>query len=65
MTGTNIHAIKAYNISVHKGIEFTPHELVFDRAARVPINSILPDNNDDELYPEYATVLFKRIFVKR
>jgi len=34
---------------------------VFDRAARVLTSSILPDHNNNELYPEYATALFKRI----
>jgi hypothetical protein len=57
---TLTHAMKTYNTSVHEG---TPHELVFGRAARVPISSILPDNNDNESYPEYVTALFKRIFV--
>ncbi|KAH0949112.1 hypothetical protein HN011_007007 [Eciton burchellii] len=52
------HAMKAYNTSVHEGMEFTPHELVFSRAARVPTSSILADDNDNE----YATASFKRIF---
>jgi len=56
------HAIKAYNTSVHEGIEFTPHELVFGRTARVPVSSQLADDNDEDSYPEYATALFKRIF---
>jgi hypothetical protein len=55
-----IHAMKAYNTSVHEGTEFTPHELVFGRTARVPSSSILADDNKS--YTEYATILFQRIF---
>jgi hypothetical protein len=54
--------MKACNTSVHEGTEFTPHELVFGRAARVLTSSILPDDNDNESNPEYAMTLFKRIF---
>jgi len=32
-----MHAINSYNISVHKRTEYTPHELVFGRSARVPV----------------------------
>jgi len=32
-----IYEIKAYNISVHEGTEYTPHELVFGKSARVPV----------------------------
>jgi len=42
--------------------EYTLHELVFGKSARVPISSILPDYKNNESYPEYATTLFKRIF---
>jgi len=54
--------MKAYNTSVHEGTEFTPHELVFGRTARVPASNKSADDNDNESYPEYATALFKRIF---
>ncbi|KAH0944616.1 hypothetical protein HN011_003832 [Eciton burchellii] len=57
--------MKAYNTSVHEGTEFTPHELVFGRTARVPASNQLTDDNDDESYPEYATAFFKRIFDAR
>jgi hypothetical protein len=56
------YAMKAYNTSVHEGTEFTPHELVFRRTARVPASNQSADDNDNESYPEYATALFKRIF---
>jgi len=55
-----IHAIKVYNTNIHERTKYTPHELVFGRSARVPINSILPNDKDNE--SEYATALFKRIF---
>jgi len=54
--------MKAYNTSVHECTEFTPHELLFGKAARVLTSSILPNDNDNESYPEYTTALFKRIF---
>jgi len=54
--------MKTYNTSIHEGMEFMPHELMFARAARILTSSIVPDVNDDESYPEYATTLFKRIF---
>jgi hypothetical protein len=53
------HVMKAYNTS--EGTEFTPHELVFGRTARVPASNQSADDNDNESYPEYATALFKRI----
>jgi len=56
--------MKAYNTSVHgtEKTEYTPHELLFGKSAKVPINSILPDYKSNKSYPEYATTLFKRIF---
>jgi len=54
--------MKTYNTSIHEGMEFMPHELMFARAARILTSSIVPDVNDDESYPEYATTLFNRIF---
>jgi len=56
------HAMKAYHTSIHEETEYTPHELVFGRSARVPISSILPDDKDNISYFEYAIALFKRIF---
>jgi len=41
-----------------EGIEYMPHELVFGRSAKVPINSILADDKSIESYPEYTTALF-------
>jgi len=45
--------MKSYNTSIHEETEYTPHELVFGRSARVP-SSILLDDKDDESYPEYV-----------
>jgi len=52
--------MKVYNTSVHEGMEYTSHELVFERSARVTTNSTLPDDKSNELYSEYT--LFKRLF---
>jgi hypothetical protein len=52
------HAMKACNTSVHEGTEFTPHELVSGRTARVPASNQSADVIDNESYPEYATALF-------
>jgi len=46
--------MKTYNISIHEGTKYTPHELVFGKAARVSTSSILPDDKNGESYPEYA-----------
>jgi len=54
--------MKAYNISVHKGTKYTPHELVFGRSTRVSTSSILPNDKSNESYSEYATAVFNRIF---
>jgi len=54
--------MKTYNTSVHEGTEYTPHELVFGRAARVSTSNILPDGKGNESYSEYATILYNRIF---
>jgi len=54
--------MKAYNTSVHKGTKYTSHELVFGRSARVSTSSILPNDKSNELYSEYATAVFNRIF---
>jgi len=48
------HMMKTYNTSIHDGTEYTPHELVFGRSARVP-SSILPYDKDNESYFEYAS----------
>jgi len=44
-----------------KGQNINPHELLFGRAAKI-LTNILPDNKNNESYPEYATALFKQIF---
>jgi len=51
------------NTSVYEGAEYRPHELVFERSARVPYtSSILSDDKSSKSYLEYATALFNRIF---
>jgi len=53
--------MKAYNTSIHEDMKYTPHKLVFGKTARVPTNSILPDDKNGKSYPEYTTMLFNRI----
>jgi len=53
--------MKAYSTNVHGGMQYTPHELVFGRSARVP-SSTLPDDKGNESYSEYTTALFNQIF---
>jgi len=53
--------MKAYSTNVPGGMQYTPHELVFGRSARVP-SSTLPDDKGNESYSEYMTALFNQIF---
>jgi len=53
------------NISIRRGTEYTLHELVFGRSARIPIKNILPDNKGSESYPECMTALFNQIFASQ
>jgi len=54
--------MKVYNTTVHEGTQYTPHELVFGRSARVLTNSILPNDKSNESYSKYGIALFRRIF---
>lgn len=51
----------SYNTSVHEGTRYTPFELVFGKAARVPSSETDDVNERNESYAEYLTILFNRI----
>jgi hypothetical protein len=59
------HAMKTYNTGIHEVTEFKPHDLISGGAERISTSNILPDDNDNESYPEYATALFKCIYDAR
>lgn len=51
----------SYNTSVHEGTQYTPHELVFGKLARVPSREPLPEDIVNESYAEYLTELYNRL----
>jgi len=51
----------SYNTSVHEGTQYTPHELVFGKLARVPSSEILPEDVSNESYADYLTTLYNRL----
>lgn len=51
----------SYNTSVHEGTQFTPHELVFGKLARVPTSELSPEELCNESYAEYLTNLYNKI----
>jgi len=51
----------SYNTSVHEGTQYTPHELVFGKIARVPSSDPTPQDNVNESYTHYLTQLFNKI----
>lgn len=40
----------SYNTSVHEGTKYTPHELVFDKTARVPTSDPFIEDTNNESY---------------
>lgn len=54
-------AIFPYNISVHKGTKFTPHELVFGHLAREPTGEVIIEEDMEPTYAEYLRNLFDKI----
>ena len=54
-------AIFSYNTSVHEGMKFSPHELVFGNLAREPISEIIIEENMEPTYTEYLRDLFDKI----
>ena len=53
------HAMFSYNTSVHEGTKFTPYELVYGRAARLP--SQLEPNDSIETYDDYVSELVDKL----
>jgi len=51
----------SYNTSVHEGTQYTPHELVFGKTARVPTSEIPPEDLSNESYTEYITILYNKL----
>jgi len=51
----------SYNTSVHEGTQYTPHELVFGKTARVPTSEIPPEDLSNESYTEYLTTLYNKL----
>jgi len=51
----------SYNTSVHEGTQYTPHELVFGKTARVPTSEIPPEDLSNESYTEYITNLYNKL----
>ncbi|GAB1865913.1 Gypsy retrotransposon integrase-like protein 1 [Camponotus japonicus] len=51
----------SYNTSVHEGTQYTPHELVFGKSARVPTSDPAIADLTNESYAEYLTTLFNKI----
>lgn len=54
-------AMFSYNTSVHESTLYSPHELIFGKAARSPSSDPPIENNLGETYKEYLTDLFNRI----
>ncbi|KAL6417715.1 hypothetical protein ACFW04_012557 [Cataglyphis niger] len=51
----------SYNTSVHEGTQFTPHELVFGKTARVPSSETDTTQEPNESYAKYLVELFNKI----
>lgn len=51
----------SYNTSVHEGTQFTPHELVYGRLARLPSSDPTPIDTNDETYAYYLRELNAKI----
>ncbi|KAL6440856.1 hypothetical protein ACFW04_003346 [Cataglyphis niger] len=51
----------SYNTSVHEGTQFTPHELVFGKVAKVPSSEPDTTHEVNESYAKYLTELFNKI----
>jgi len=51
----------SYNTSVHEGTQYTPHELVFGKTARVPTSEVPPEDLSNESYTEYITALYNKL----
>jgi len=51
----------SYNTSVHEGTQYTPHELVFGKTARVPTSGTPPEDLSNESYTEYLTSLYNKL----
>ncbi|CAK9834632.1 Retrovirus-related Pol polyprotein from transposon 17.6 [Anthophora retusa] len=55
-------AMFSYNTSVHESTQFTPHELVYGKLARVPSTDASPQDLADESYTAYLRELNLRIY---
>lgn len=51
----------SYNTSVHEGTQYTPHELVFGKVAKVPSSESDLTNEINKSYANYLTELFNKI----
>ncbi|XP_039313009.1 uncharacterized protein LOC120359490 [Solenopsis invicta] len=51
----------SYNTSVHEGIWYTPHELVFGKVAETPSSDPPLDMEKNETYSQYLSDLFNKI----
>lgn len=49
-------AILSYNTSVHEGTNYTPHELVFGKTARIPNSEPEIDNQEITTYTQYLNL---------
>lgn len=55
------YAMFSYNTSVYEGTSFTPHELVFEKLARVPSADTPFDATDDNSYNSYLIDLREKL----
>lgn len=52
----------SYNTNVHEGTQYTPHELVFGKLARLPSANPPIEKNMDLTYLEYLIELYSKIY---
>lgn len=51
----------SYNTSIHEGTQYTPHELVYGKIARVPSSDAPVEGNLDQTYTDYLVSLFDQL----
>lgn len=50
---------------MHEGTEYTPHELIFAKTARIPTTQIFPEDINNESYTHYLENLYNKIRISQ